>query len=166
MKVLVVYDSVFGNTEKIAQAIGGALAAGNDAATLRVNDVKLEQLKGINLLIIGSPTRGFRPTEGITNFLQSIPGNSLNGIPVAAFDTRLKADESSFLTRLVLKGGYAAKTIANLLVKNGGNLVTPPEGFFVKDREGPLKDGELERAAAWAGKIASLVSYQLMEQER
>jgi len=46
--------------------------------------------------------------------------------------------------------GYAAKPIADILVKKGGELFAPPEGFFVKGREGPLKDGELQRAAIWA----------------
>ncbi len=47
-------------------------------------------------------------------------------------------------------GGYAAPRIVEALKKKGGNLVVPPEGFLVKDREGPLKEGELERAATWA----------------
>jgi len=46
--------------------------------------------------------------------------------------------------------GYAAKPIAGMLKKKGGSLVQQPEGFYVKDSEGPLKDGELERAARWA----------------
>ncbi|GAI96433.1 unnamed protein product [marine sediment metagenome] len=46
--------------------------------------------------------------------------------------------------------GYAAKPIADKLEKKGGGLIIPPEGFFIKDSKGPLKDGELERAADWA----------------
>jgi hypothetical protein len=50
-------------------------------------------------------------------------------------------------------GGYAAPRIAGKLKKRGGNQVVPPEGFFVKGKEGPLKEGELERAASWANLI-------------
>jgi hypothetical protein len=50
-------------------------------------------------------------------------------------------------------GGYAAGRMAESLKKKGVSLVVPPEGFFVKDREGPLKEGELERAADWAKTI-------------
>ncbi|MFC1983163.1 hypothetical protein ACFLV5_05230 [Chloroflexota bacterium] len=39
-------------------------------------------------------------------------------------------------------------------MKKGGNLVVPEEGFFVKDKEGPLVDGEIERAARWARSMA------------
>jgi hypothetical protein len=51
--------------------------------------------------------------------------------------------------------GYAAEPIADRLQKKGGTLVTPPEGFYVGDTEGPLLDGELERATAWAQDIAA-----------
>ena len=61
--------------------------------------------------------------------------------------------ESSVLSTIVKIGGYAATSIANRLKKNGGNLRVPPEGFLVTGEEGPLKEGELERAADWAKTI-------------
>lgn len=151
MKALVVYDSVFGNTEQIALVIGNALGSTDDAKTLRAAEVKPEHLNGLSLLIVGSPTRAFRPTKPIADFLNQIPASGLKGVKVAAFDTRISiADVSSrFLNVMVRLFGYAAKPIADRLEKKGGSLVAPPEGFFVKDSEGPLKDGELERAADW-----------------
>ena len=155
MKVLVMYDSVFGNTEQVAQAIGQALGSQEDVGTLRVTSVTPEQLTGLNLLIVGSPTRGFRPTEAITAFLKAIPVNGLTGVKVAAFDTRVSlSDIDSAIGRFFVRtGGYAAKLIADRLKKSGGDLIMPPEGFFVQKSEGPLKEGELERAAAWAKQI-------------
>jgi flavodoxin len=152
MKTLIVYDSVFGNTEKIAQAIGNSLSSKENVETLRVSDVKPEQLIGLELLIVGSPTRVFKPTKAIMYFLNRIPLNGLKGVKVAAFDTRIStANVSSRLLNILVKlFGYAAKPIAYKLEKKGGSLIIPPEGFFVKDSEGPLKDGELERAADWA----------------
>jgi len=152
MKVLIVYDSVFGNTEQIARAISDSLGSKENVETLRVNDVRIEKITGLDLLIVGSPTRGFRPTQAITNFLKRISTNGLNGVKVAAFDTRLllSSIDSSVLRFIVKTGGYAAKSIANRLKKNGGNLTVPPEGFLVTGEEGPLKEGELERAADWA----------------
>jgi flavodoxin len=157
MKVLIVYDSVFGNTEQIAQAIGNALGSQKDVEILRVSNVKPQQLTGLKLLIVGSPTRGFRPTPAISNLLKSIPKNGLKGVKVAAFDTRFTMDEieSSVFILLILVNifGYAAKPIADRLKKKGGDLIMPPEGFYVKGTEGPLKEGELERAADWAKQI-------------
>ena len=149
MKALVVYDSVFGNTEQIAGAIGSVLGSQEDVETLRVGDVKPEQLTGLQLLIAGSPTRKFRPTPATTGLLKSIPQNGLNRVKVAAFDTRFEVDEIEssvvwILRILVSIFGYAAKPIADRLENKGGELIAPPEGFFVEGTEGPLKEGELE----------------------
>ena len=155
MKTLVIYDSAFGNTEKIAQAIGKALGSSTDVGILRVTNVKPEQLTGLKLLIIGSPTRAFSPTPATNKLIATIPRNGLKGIKVAAFDTRILIDDvdARILPPLMKTFGYAAKPIANKLRKKGGELIVPPEGFFVDGTEGPLKDGELERAANWAKKI-------------
>jgi flavodoxin len=153
MKTLVIYDSVFGNTEKLAQAIGAALGVPGEVEVARVGAVKPESLGGLSLLLVGSPTRGFRPTEAITAFLKGLDANALRGVRVAAFDTRidvLKDIKNPLFRFIVHRGGYAAPRIAEGLKKAGGELAAPPEGFFVKESEGPMKDGELERAAGWA----------------
>jgi flavodoxin len=152
MRILVVYDSVFGNTEKIAQAIAEALGAQGPADILHVSKAAPDRLAQTDLLVVGSPTRGFRPTEAMAALLKAIPSRALKGVRVAAFDTRFKADEldSAGLRFLVKTGGYAAKRIASQLEKAGGILTAPPEGFYIEDTEGPLKAGELERAKGWA----------------
>ena len=160
MKVLIIYDSFFSNTEQIAQAIGNALGAQGNVGIFRVSNVKPEQLTGLTLLIVGSPTRGFRPTPAINNLLKSVPKNGLKGVKVAAFDTRLTMEEiesSPFILRILVNiFGYAAKPISDRLKKKGGELTIAPEGFYVEETEGPLKKGELERAADWAKKIMAI----------
>jgi len=156
MKASVVYDSVYGNTEKIAQAIGNALGSQAEVAVLRVSDANPDQFADLKLLIVGSPTQRFRPTAATSDLLKRIPGNSLKGVKVAAFDTRLtlrNIEETPILAFFVRIFGYAAKPIANRLVKKGGELVVAPEGFFVAGMQGPLMEGELERAAHWAKQI-------------
>ncbi len=152
MKARVVYDSVFGNTEQIAQAIGQALGSPEDVEVLRVGDAEAGQLAGLQLLVVGSPTRGFRPTPATTSWLKGIPAHGLRGVRVAAFDTRISMSDPvpGILRFMVSIFGYAAKPIADRLVKKGGELAAPPEGFIVNGSEGPLKEGELARAAAWA----------------
>lgn len=151
MKALVVYDSFFGNTKQVALAIGDGLTSEESCETLHVSDATPEHLKGLDILIVGSPTRAFRPTKPITDFLNSIPRDGLKGIKVAAFDTRMSTADvrPRFLSTMVGLFGYAAKPIADKLAKKGGTLIAQPEGFFVKGSEGPLKDNELERASAW-----------------
>jgi flavodoxin len=157
MKALVVYDSVFGNTERVARAVGEALDRSGDVEVLRVSKVSPEQLKRYDILIVGSPTRAFQPTGGTKKFLNRIPAGGLKGIRVAAFDTRLSvADtDSGLLVYLVRLFGYAAEPMADKLKKKGGDLAVPPEGFIVEGTEGPLREGELERAADWARQIRS-----------
>ena len=155
MKVRVVYDSVFGNTKQVAQAIGNALGSQEDVETLLVGDVPPEQLTGLELLVVGSPTRAFRPTGAITRLLRAIPKNGLRGVKVAAFDTRISTAEanSRLLNVMVKLFGYAATPIAERLENKGGEPAVAPEGFFVEGTEGPLKEGELERAAEWARRL-------------
>jgi flavodoxin len=158
MKALVLYDSVFGNTKRVAEAIASALGTEAQVDLVSPADQVLPRLPGLDLLVVGSPTRGFRPTEAIADILKRIPSKALKETRVASFDTRFKADElKSATTRFVVKtGGYAAKRIASQLQKAGGALIAPPEGFYVEDTEGPLRPGELERAGAWATALLAL----------
>ena len=155
MKALIIYDSVYGNTEKVAQAISNELGSPGEVTVLRVGDVKPEHLVNLDLLIVGSPTQAFNTTAAIKKLVASIPRQGLKGVRVAAFDTRISIDDfnSRILPPMVKIFGYAAKPIADRLEKKGGELVIPPEGFFVAGTEGPLKEGELERAATWAQQI-------------
>jgi hypothetical protein len=100
-------------------------------------------------------------TDGMRNFLDRIPHTGLADIRVAAFDTRISNEDMRALirssaTRLVVKvflHRFAAGPIAGVLKKKGGIEVMAPEGFFVSDTKGPLKEGELERATTWAQQI-------------
>jgi flavodoxin len=156
MKSILIYDSQYGNTEKIAQSISTVLGTQGEVTMIRVTDVKMDMLVGVDLLIVGSPTQKFRPTEAIKGLLNGIPANRLKGIKVVGFDTRLtqsNIDGTPVLPYFVKIFGYAAEPISKVLKKKGGELIVPPEGFYVEGTEGPLVKGELERAATWAQKL-------------
>jgi flavodoxin I len=144
MKALIVYDSVHGNTEAIAKAIGDAIPG--EVEVVRAGEVGSPDLGELDLLIVGAPTYGGRPTPPVRDFLGSVLAGALEGASVAAFDTRIPA-------RWVRIFGYAAGKIARRLEGLGGTLVVSPEGFFVKGTEGPLLEGEVERAAGWAKEV-------------
>ena len=145
MKALIIYDSVYGNTERIAKAIGDAFGA--DARVVRASEGNPAELSALGILIVGCPTQGGRPTQAIQDFLGRIPETALKGVKVAAFDTRLT-------TKWVGLFGYAAGKIAEIVAAKGGTLIGLPEAFFVKGKKGPLKEGELERADSWAKALA------------
>ncbi|MBN2046389.1 MAG: flavodoxin domain-containing protein, partial [Anaerolineaceae bacterium] len=136
MEALVIYDSVFGNTEKVAKAIGAAL--GESTPVVQVSGFNLEQLNGVQYLFVGSPTRGFQPTPAVKNMLKSLPNGALKGVKVAAFDTRIAVEEtnSGFLKFMVGIFGYAAEKLHKMLVKKGGEVSISDNWFFVKDSEG------------------------------
>ncbi|MBN1369472.1 MAG: flavodoxin family protein [Dehalococcoidaceae bacterium] len=151
MKALVVYDSVYSNTEKIANAIGKGLEASSEVKVRKVNEVDPKYINEYDLVAVGSPTQAGRPLPSIKTFLEGIPADGLKGIKVASFDTGMPREGKGWFLKLVVKIlGYAAPRIARSLESKGGTLTAPPEGFFVEDREGPLSDGEEDRAATWA----------------
>ena len=143
MRTLVVYDSVYGNTEIIARAIGDALPG--EVQVLRVGQVKADDWQIVDLLIIGSPTHGAMPTEAAQALVNRIGSPAHEGAQAATFDTRLTWP---FLERW---GGFAASKMADTLEEKGWTLAGEPGGFFVRGlKKGPLKRGEAERAAVWA----------------
>jgi flavodoxin len=149
MKVTVVYDSVFGNTAKIAKAIADAFGPGSTVNLLTVQDATSADLSDTDLLVVGSPTRGFRPTPMTSEFVEGLAMSE--GKAAAAFDTRIDTETISPapLRWVVEAGGYAAQRIASSLEHRGYRL-KGTAGFLVTGTEGPLKDKELERAADWA----------------
>jgi flavodoxin len=155
MKALVIYDTFFSNTEKIAQAVGKGLGTDNEVTVVKVDAVKSEMLEGLDFLIVGSPTRAFSPTPASKTFIRKLSANQLSGVKVTAFDTRLPINEKTPGILRFLAGifGYADKPLLDELKKKGGVQVVPSEGFMVTDSEGPLADGELERAAEWGKEI-------------
>ncbi|MFZ5916504.1 MAG: flavodoxin family protein [Chloroflexota bacterium] len=146
MRTLIVYDSLHGNTAQIAQAIADALAG--EVSVRRPDGADgAPEVKAVDLLIVGSPTHGGWFTEALKGWLDQLPATGLQGLRVAAFDTRTPP---TILSRIF---GFAAPRIASRLEKKGGTLLALPEGFLVQGIKGPLKEGELERATAWAKEL-------------
>lgn len=132
MKTVVIYDSVYGNTEKIARAVGENLTGG--VKVVRACDMNASDLRSFDLVIVGSPVHGGRATPLIEAFLRQLPAHSLKGKSVAAFDTRFEAEEQGVGLRILMSViRYAADRIARDLTKKGGALVAEPEGFIVEN---------------------------------
>jgi flavodoxin len=153
MRVLFVYDSVYGNTEIIARAIGESIPG--EVPVLRVDQIDPRDLAAADLLILGTPTHGAEPTVAIQGLIRLIGSPANEGAKLATFDTRLA-------WRILERwGGFAAPKMATALEAQGWTLAADPEGFIVKGlRKGPLRPGEAERAAEWA---KTLVEGQTLE---
>jgi flavodoxin len=143
VEAVVVYESQFGNTRQIAEAICRGLGAG--ARAVEPDEIRPSKLAHGSLLVVGSPIVGWRPLEDIGAWLAAMDPDSLKGLRAASFDTRVK----------LFFHGDAAKKIARALETAGAELVADPMWFYVEGKEGPLLEGELERAEQWGAHLAA-----------
>lgn len=148
MKTLIIYDSYFGNTKEIAIAISEAL---NNSVVINIKDFSKEKLENTELIIVGSPTRGFNYTESIKNLLDGLSTDELKNKKVLAFDTRIDSKDvkPKVLGFLMKTFGYASEKILKSLTRKGAIAFGEPGGFIVVDKDGPLKSKERERAQSW-----------------
>ncbi len=160
MNAVVVYDSKFGNTERIARQVGEVFGEHFSVKILSVADRPRLSSQGTDLLVIGAPTQRRKVSETMRTFLSEVPRGALRGLRVAAFDTRYPG--ASWRT------GLAALGIAMLLRRKGAQLIAAPESFFMERDVPPqgqkrrhdieqLKPGKAQRAAAWARTLLEAV---------
>ncbi len=148
MRALVVFDSRFGNTEAVAHAIGEELAtAGWQSEVVEAADAAWPDCSEIDLVVFGGPTQRHGLSPAMNALLSGAHVGRCCGVSAAAFDTRYH------MARIL--SGSAAEGIAARLASLGCRLMVPPESFYVAGREGPLLDGELARARAWAVELAA-----------
>jgi flavodoxin len=144
METLVIYDTKFGNTEKIAQAIARGAGTLGGAHVMDIAEATQSLGRRPDLLLVGGPTQRRNLSPELRAFVDALPA-SLQSVPAASFDTRYRG--STLLT------GSAAREVSKRLGVAGRQLVAAPESFFIA-RGGPLElqtlePGELERAEAW-----------------
>jgi hypothetical protein len=181
MKITIVYESMFGNTQEVAQAISDGIRDADPSAAAQcvpVREAAAEQVESTDLLIVGGPTHirgmtsGFSRKMGISSEEKAeARGEPTHELEPDAegpglrewFDGLAKLGHgkkaAAFDTRLSypLAGG-AAKGIARRLHRHGYHLVSEPEGFVVDDAAGPLRAGEIERARQWGAQLAQQVA--------
>lgn len=154
--ILLIYDSLFGNTAIIAHHLAeSAREKGKDVLEVKVDETEDQLIKKADILIVGSPTQSFNASKPMLEFLDRLESESIRNKPTLVFDTRIDLNkiDSKFLRWLVNRGGFATAPISKKLKRKGAKIIGA-EGFIVTDREGPLREGELERAKAW---ITSLI---------
>lgn len=172
MRAMVVYESFFGNTRRIAESIADGLRGGLDVQVVEAGQAG-RPTEDVDLLVVGGPThawsmsrdmtrRGAREqarqkhTEpvstgiGVREWLRQLQ-RTRGARMAAAFDTAIRSMGP-------IPSGSAARGEADALEEHGYRLVSEPEQFFVKDIDGPLDEGELERARAWGMRLAARAS--------
>jgi hypothetical protein len=175
VRALVVVDSMFGNTYQVGVSVKEGLCEVHpsvQARVLRASDVHSGDVAGVDLLVVGTPThwRGVPSQRTHHQYLRDADeaaGVTRIGTPIdrAASGMRVRdwigtlphvdsGRAATFDTRLArpLAGG-AAPRLARRLARLGYTLTGEPAGFFVTGMEGPLRSGELDRAADWGYRL-------------
>ena len=158
MRAVVVYESLWGNTEKVAKAVADELGR---TMSVRVFDAESApaSVEGYDLVVVGGPTHGFSmsrpstresavtqngaaraPVRGIREWLAQLP-HVASPVRAVAFDTRVDKPRLP---------GSAAKAARHELRSLGFDVAIKAKSFRVHGHEGPLVDGELGRAVEWA----------------
>jgi flavorubredoxin len=161
MKAIVVYESHWGNTAAIARAIAEGI--GPDARAMSTAEATAEVVSAADLIVAGAPLLGFNlPTDTMVKGLSSEtakggPAPDLSHPTMRAWLDALPESAgraAAFETKISWSPGSASKAILGRLKEKGYREAAKPERFVVKDRYGPLKEGELERAKAWGAELA------------
>jgi hypothetical protein len=167
---VVVYESLFGDAEKIARAVAEGLSSHLAVDLVAAKDAPHQLGHDVRLLVVGAPNHAMsmpRPatrkgavdkygarvadtTVGLHEWLEAV--TAAGPISGAAFDTRM--DHPKFVTKL----DHASRTEEKLLHKLGATLAAPAEHFFVLDAKGPLADGEEDRARHWGAALSEIVT--------
>jgi flavodoxin len=142
MNTLIVYFSKFGNTKQVAKAIAEVLGFDHSVRMISSDQLGPLDLQKVDLVVMGTPTHNMNLPKSVKPVFERLPRRILPKTPIAAFDTSYRL--SAFLSRFT-----AAKKLARKLRKLGGKRIAPLETFHVVEREGPLYEGELERAREW-----------------
>lgn len=172
MKTLIVFESMFGNTEILARDVAHGLAsAGAEVAVADVRHVRPDDLRNCDLLVVGAPTHALslsRETTRQDAVRQGAdPSNAdlgarewLAGIAalvaadhrptVSVFDTRVE--------KVRHLPGSAARRAAKLLRGQGFEVMDRPTSFYVEDVKGPVSLGERARARAWGEQLGHHVT--------
>jgi hypothetical protein len=173
MRAVIVYESMFGSTRMIAEAIGDGMRLGNEVQVVRITEAHMDILDGADLVVVGGPTHVHSMTRpstrrgasdyarqrglvlepdattgpGVREWLTSLGPVHGQG---AAFDTRIQAPPAV--------SGRASKGIDRDLARHGLTPVAPPESFIV-NKQSHLVPGEQERARVWGAHLATLVEH-------
>jgi hypothetical protein len=167
-RAMVVYESMWGNTEQIARAIAEGLGTKLDVNVVEVSEAPAAPGEDVALVLAGGPTHAFSMTRentradavkqgarqghvdiGLREWLSGLPGHP-EGQLLVTFDTRVK--------QVRHLPGSAAKSAGRLARQHGYRRFADSESFYVDDVSGPLLEGETDRATRWGAALAARVA--------
>ena len=148
VKVLVVYDTKYGNTKLVAETIveGMREVEGIETAISDVEEVDLERVADYDAILIGSPNHWGGPVRGIKKFIDKLGKLDLKARWVAVFDTYIKEDFEKAVKKMEKRINEKVPRL---------KLIVPGLSIKVGDMKGPIVDGELPKCRDFGKKIAT-----------
>lgn len=146
MESLVVYDSRFGNTRKLAEAVADGLRDLGSVRLVGLDKLTPQNLGTVDMLFVGGPTEVRGMSTRIRQFVDRLKAGPASGMVAVAFDTRYRKSAAF---------GSAANLIARELRRVGIHVFAAPESFFVSRGVPELEPGETERAVGWAKRLGN-----------
>jgi len=164
-QVLVVFESMFGNTRIVAEAVAAGLASGAKVDLVEVGEAPTSLDPGLDLLVVGAPTHAFglsRPETRAEAAEEATEPLVSPGPGVREWLEQLDCDGAqprvaAFATRVRHVPGSAARAAIRTLQRRGLAVADAPTSFWVKGKHGPLVSGEQERAERWGEELARSV---------
>jgi hypothetical protein len=163
-RLLVVYESMFGNTKSIADAVAFGLAG--DVELIPVEAAPATLGSDVDLVVIGAPTHAFGLSRRSTRnsaARQGGPTLTPERVGVREWIAALDADPTTLVATFDTRidrprlPGSAARSAARLLRRKGITTVVSPTSFYVIGIDGPLKEHERNRARRWGAALAHLI---------
>ena len=147
-KVIVAYESKFGNTKLVAETIAEGMreVSGTETAGTELKEVDRNQLVDFDAILVGSPNHIGGATRGIRKFIDNLGKLNLEGKLVAAFDTYIGKDYEKALKKMEQQISKKAPSL---------KLATPGLSIRVNGMKGPIAEGELPKCKEFGNKIAT-----------
>lgn len=167
MEAVVVYESLWGNTRAVARAIAEGI--GPEARAFSTAEASPDRVADVDLIVAGAPLQAFslpgdRIRAGIDPAKTAVAPD-LSAPTLRSWLERLPdghGRSAAFETKIRWSPGSATKTIEQELTKAGYPSLVKAEHFIVQGTEGPLRDGELDRARDWGASLVSAMAALLV----
>jgi len=151
VKVIVVYESKYGNTRVVAETIveGMREVGGIETVLGEAKKVDLDDINNYDAILIGSPNHIGRPTRSVRNFIDKLGKLDLKEKWVAVFDTYLGEDFEKVVKKMEKRINEKAP---------GLKIIAPGLSIKVQGIKGPIVEGELPKSKKYGNKIATQIT--------
>ncbi len=149
-RVIVVYESKYGNTKLVAETVAEGMreVEGTETVVSEVKEVDLSKISDYDAILVGSPNHIGGPTRGVKKFIDRLGELPLEGKLFAVFDTYIGKDFEKAAKKM-------EKRISEKVA--GAKLAAPGLSIRVQGMKGPISEGEFPKCKEFGKRIATQI---------